>query len=196
MHGVAGSFVVEAEAFLTVADLDEAGVVADPTAGWRAGRRDGRLGRRSVGRGQRVERQEVLDVHEHQLLVLLLVVQPELDQLRDGVVRRIGEEERHRLVDMRSVAGDLGHPRAGDHAAFGTGMAGPGRLVVGVEQVAVGGVEPAVAGERRVEDKGLEEPGGVGPVPLGRAGVGHRLQVWSSADSGWARRSVRSRTCR
>ena len=54
-------------------------------------------------------------------------------------------------------------------------MAGAHGLVVRVEDVGVGVVEGAVAGGVLAEDERLEEPRHVGPVPLRRAHVGHRL---------------------
>src|SRR5262249_26963106 len=49
------------------------------------------------------------------------------------------------------------------------------RLVIRVEEVGVPLVHRTVARDEAGEHEGLEEPGRVGEVPLGRAGVGHRL---------------------
>ncbi len=49
---------------------------------------------------QRVPREHVLDVHEQQLLVLLLVVEPEGDQVGEPGLVGIAEERVHRLVDV------------------------------------------------------------------------------------------------
>jgi len=71
----------------------------------------------------------VLDVHQDQLLVLLLMVEAKLDQRRRlGPDDRVGdgEELRHRGVDMSAIAADLG----------GTGDARPDRAA------AVGGARP------------------------------------------------------
>ncbi len=60
---------------------------------------------------ERVAREHVLDVHQEQLLVLLLVVEPELDERgclgRDAVPEGID----HRAVDVLTVRGDLEMPR-------------------------------------------------------------------------------------
>ena len=48
-------------------------------------------------------------------------------------------------------------------------------LVVRVEQVPEVAIESVVAGERGLEEKGLEEPSRMTAVPLGRAHVGHGL---------------------
>ena len=81
----------------------------------------------------------------------------------------------HRLVDVVRGTRHLGDRRAGRRAALGPGVSGADRLVVRVEDVAVGRVEGRVPGEARIEQERLEEPRGVAAVPLGRADVGHRL---------------------
>ncbi len=55
------------------------------------------------------------------------------------------------------------------------GVAGTGADVIGVEQEGEVGVEGLVAGAVLAEQELLEEPGGVGAVPFGRAGIRHRL---------------------
>src|SRR5258706_12913968 len=59
-----------------------------------------------------------------------------------------------------------------DHAALGSRLAGSKCLVVGIEQVLIGWIE--LAGARQVlgQDKRLEEPSGVGQVPLGGGRIG------------------------
>ena len=57
-----------------------------------------------VGRAERVDGEEVFQVRHHQLLVLLLVVQPDLDDLREAVAFGVGafvqpvQQPRHVLV--------------------------------------------------------------------------------------------------
>jgi hypothetical protein len=51
------------------------------------------------------------------------------------------------------------------------------RLVVGVEEVVEAFVEGAIAAQVRLQQHGLEEPRGVREMPLGRAGIGHRLDA-------------------
>ena len=101
-------------------------------------RRPARVGpwprQRPVGGAQRVARQHVLDVHDEQLLVLLLVVQAELEQLGGPRRDRSIEQLAHRDVDVLAVPGDLGAARPRDQAALGAGVPRPDRLVVGVEE--------------------------------------------------------------
>ncbi len=119
----------------------------------------------------------MLDVHQQQFLVLLFVVQPEGHQSSEvGTVGDDGVDEAdHGVVDAGPVVADLAAVGAGDQAPVGAGVTGADGFVVAVEQVPVVVVDAAVAGQVRDEEEGLEEPGGVGSVPLGRAGVGHRL---------------------
>src|SRR4029453_16130785 len=64
-----------------------------------------------VARGRRVGAEHVLDVHEQQLLVLLLVVQAQLDQPAQGRLELGGQEAGHRVVDGIPGVGDRGDPR-------------------------------------------------------------------------------------
>jgi len=48
-------------------------------------------------------------------------------------------------------------------------------LVIAVEEPGEVGIEDPVAGQVLAQDKGLEEPGGVGQVPLGRRSLGAGL---------------------
>ena len=98
----------EADAFAVMADLDQAAVEVQPLQGWRG--QGGRgLGRR-IGRSQRVGPEHVLDVHQDQLLMLLLVIEAELDQgfqvrpLRRG---RFDDQPRHGGVHMRPIGQDM-----------------------------------------------------------------------------------------
>jgi hypothetical protein len=54
-------------------------------------------------------------------------------------------------------------------------MARADRFVVGVEQEPILGIEGAIRGDEFLEDEFLEKPGGVGQMPFGRTGIGHRL---------------------
>jgi hypothetical protein len=117
----------------------------------------------------------MFDVHHDQLLVLLFVVEAELHERAEGLGQAAVEEVGHGLVGALAVGGHLGHPWPSDVAAPRAAVAGAQRLVVGVEQIGVGGVEDLVTRGERPQDERFEEPGGVAAVPLGRGDVGHRL---------------------
>ena len=106
--------------------------------------------------------------------MLLLVVQAELDEL-DLRVAGVVDEPMHGVVDVPPVARDLGHRWTRQETALRSRMARADRLVIRVEEVRVRRIEHLVISERRRQEKRLEEPGGVCPVPLRRAHVGHRL---------------------
>lgn len=170
---MAWPLVVEREAAAVVAD------VRDPTGHVRPALREG-VGRGvgvgrplDVDRLEDIAREEVLDVHEEQLLVLLLVVAAELDEVEqrlvEGPVLEPGDEL---LLDVLAVGRDLGDARAGHVSARGAGVTLAHGLVVAVEEIAEGGVARSV-GRVGTEDELLEEPRGVGSVPLRRAGLGH-----------------------
>ena len=164
---MARPLVVEGEAAAGVADLADRFVEAQPLERRRRRVVDGRG--RAIHRLERVEREQVLDVGEDELLMLLLVMQPELDDLRGRV------DLGHALVDVRAVAHHLVDGRSRQKAARRAIPARADGLVVRVEQVVIARVERLVAGARR-QHEGLEEPGRVRQVPFDRATVGHRLR--------------------
>jgi hypothetical protein len=78
---------------------------------------------------------------------------------------------------MGAIALDLGQRRPCQEAALRPGMPLAERLVVGVEEILIVGIEGTIAGGEARQDEGLEEPGGVGEMPLRRAGERHRLDL-------------------
>ena len=85
------------------------------------------------------------------------------------------EELDHGGVDMPAIGGDFIGARAGQVAALVAGVPGTCADVIGIEQKRVVGVEGLVALAVLAEQELLEEPGGMGAMPFGRAGVRHRL---------------------
>ena len=169
------AFVVEAIALAGPADAVDAGRELGETA---ARSRLRLVPIRIIGGRDRILREGVQNVGEDQFLMLLLVVQADLQDAQHlGEVRLVGtcQQTLHRLVDMVPIGGHLGAVRPGQKAAQRARMTGTGRHVVGIEQVAEGGVEDVIAGKLRHQQKLLEEPSRVRPVPLGGTGIGHRL---------------------
>ncbi len=80
--------------------------------------------------------------------MLLLVMQPQGDQLGEAGLIGMAEQGLHRLVDEAAVPGDLVNARTREKAALGPGMASADSLVVRVEDVGVRIVEGAVTGAR------------------------------------------------
>ena len=117
----------------------------------------------------------MLDVHEQELLVLLLVVQAELDEARDVGSQGACQQAIHRLVHVSAVFGHLADAGPRDDSTARSGIPGADTFVVGVEQVRVGGMERPVSAQLRLEEEGLEEPRSVGTVPFCGADVGHGL---------------------
>ena len=114
-------------------------------------------------------------IHQQQLLVLLFVVESQLHEFEPpGVEVALPQGPQDREIHVVAELGHAGHVRAGDHAPLRPRLTFADRLVVAVEQVAERLVEHLV-GNRIGQHELLEEPSGVGPVPLGRTGVGHRL---------------------
>ena len=169
---VARPFVVKGEGGAVVADLDQPALAGAPLD--RRGRRRHRRRRIGVGRTQRIAGQHVLGVHQDQFLMLLLVMQPEFDQRRD---RRIvpGEKIRHRRGDVVPIGHHLGHARPRDEAALRPRMPRSNGLVIGVEEIFERRIERPVSRRVRAQQEGLEEPGRVREMPLGRARIRHRL---------------------
>ena len=173
-HAVRRALVVESEALALVADHDDAaGMLVPLGCGAVLMRRSRRRRRLPHRRSERVLEQRVLDVGQQQLLMLLLVRDAELDQPGAG---GIGQQPRHRRVDVRAPRHDLGQSRARQHAASRAQDALALGLVIGIEQERPLLVVEPVTRQPVAQQERLEEPGGVREVPFGRRGVGHRLQ--------------------
>jgi hypothetical protein len=76
---------------------------------------------------------------------------------------------------MPAVAHHFLERRARQQPALGSRLAGAGSLVVGVEAIGEAFIQRAKARKMRLQHERLEEPGGMRQVPLGGAGVVHRL---------------------
>ena len=150
---------------------------------------EGRLrpvGGGAVGRLERVAGEAVEQIHQQQLLVLLLVLQPQLQQRqrRGGLAGRSVRQNIEQLLQSRIDPCPPGQHRRDRRPAeqppLRPGMAGADGVVVAVEQKApqrIGGfVLDAVPLAQGPQQEFLEEPGGVAEVPFRRTGIGHALQ--------------------
>ena len=104
---------------------------------------------------------------------------PSVDQRGDARRRRVATaiSAEHALVDLGAVALHLGQRRPRHQAALRPRILLADALVVAVEEHPEAGVEGPEAGLEALEQEGLEEPGDVREMPLGRARVGHRLHL-------------------
>jgi len=162
------------------ADVDKSGAEVDPGDGRgdaAAGLPDAVMKRRVKGIGV----EGVLDVGGDEFEVLLLVMEAQGDALAGfvGEVARGFEEGGDGGVDVGAVGEDVGEWGAGEGGAEPfLGHVAEG-VVVAVEEPVEVGVEGFVAGEKVAEDKGFEEPGGVGEVPFDwarlRTGLDHHV---------------------
>ena len=135
---------------------------------------------RLVRRQERVAPEGVQDIGEDQLLVLLLVIQPELDQ-ESGCFqrgrRRVAKEGKHGGVHMFAVGVNLGQAGPRQHPAMRPRMARTERFVIGIEQMRVARIERAVTRRMGRKHDRLEKPAGVREVPFDRTRVGHGLDA-------------------
>ncbi len=129
-----GLFIIEMETVVGVPDGVDALVERNPFLCRTVRRRE--APRRIVGRRDRVLRKGVQDVGEHQLLMLLLVVEADLhqrDQFYEAVLIGSLEEPDHGGIDMPAIGGDFIGARAGQVAALVAGVPRSGGDVIGIE---------------------------------------------------------------
>jgi hypothetical protein len=119
----------------------------------------------------------VLDVHEQELWVLLLMVEAEVDHVEQRRSERSIKQLVHRSIDVAAVPGDLVHRRTGQKPADRATVPVAALFVVGVEEVAKHRVEHSIARKFCQQQRGLGEPRRLRPVPHCRAGVRHRLSA-------------------
>ena len=118
------------------------------------------------------------DVGQHQLLMLLLVVEADLEDRDDALEKRLVGRLDERLdgrVHVGTVGGDLLRVGTRDEPSPRTLVTRPRGDVIGIEEIAETGVEHLVARLVRPEQELLEEPGRMGAMPFRRARIRHRL---------------------
>ena len=155
--------------------------------------------RRVIGRRDRVLRERMQDVGQHQFLMLLLVVEADFDQRRESwqaCPRRRLEELHHGGVDMAAIGGDFVGARAGQMAALVAGMPRAGADVIGIEQEGVVGMKGLVAVECSPSRNCSKNQVVWARCHFAGLASGIDWISWSSGDRGAARRSVSSRTVR
>ena len=174
-HAMPRPLAIEGEACAVVSDLHHAAIELPIGRRRAVGLADRDRAGILVGRTQRVLREQMQDVGEQQFLMLLFVIAAEFDQLGDGRRKIVLHERRHRAVDMIAIGDDRLERGARDHAASRTRLTSADALVIGIEQEIELRIERAVAGQIRLENHSLEEPGRMREMPFRRARVRHRL---------------------
>ena len=95
----------------------------------------------------------MLDIHQDQLLMLLLVMQTEGDQRRHVAphsLPRTFDQPQHRRRDMAPIGADRVNRRARQQTPFGARVTRADRLVIGVEQIGEGRIEHPIVGVERL----------------------------------------------
>ncbi len=128
-----------------------------------------------VGGLERPGSEQAQNIGKQQLLMLLLVIDAELDKFRRLRRKWRVEQAVERLIDRSAIGAHLmaGGPR--EQSALRPRVPGADALVIGIEAVLEALVEHAIAGQEALQHESLEEPGGVGEMPLGRARIVHGL---------------------
>ena len=114
-------------------------------------------------------------IHQEQLLMLLVVVQAQGEQIGPPRVRRAASEPcLHAPVDLAPVGQHLVQRRPRHQAALAAFHPIAQGFVIAVEQALEAGIDRLIV--RRVgQNHRFEEPAGVGQVPFAGAAVRHRL---------------------
>src|SRR5439155_24853187 len=110
---------------------------------------------------QRILRKSVQDVGEQKLLMLLLVMQPDLENpqhFRQLRVLRALEQSLDGRVDMGAEGGNAFAVGPRDESALRPRVARPGRDVVGIEEIRELLVEDPITGKMGDQEELLEEP--------------------------------------
>ena len=85
------------------------------------------------------------------------------------------DQRAHSGIDVSTVFGNFGGVGPGDEAALRTRLPRPRRDIIRVEQIGEALIERFIVRRKRTQQKLLEKPRYVRPMPFGRTGVRHRL---------------------
>ena len=122
----------------------------------------------------------MLDVGQQQFLVLLLMLQPQCDELQQFVLCslvRACQQIQHARINLSPPGQHLRQRGAADKAPIGARILVANAVVITVEQNAEAGIKGFETRLKPFQHKSFEKPGHMGQMPLGRAGVGHGLKL-------------------
>ena len=123
-------------------------------------------------------REGVQDIGEQELLVLLLVMEPDLENpqdLRKLAILGPGKQPLDRRIDVGAEGRDVLAVRPREQPPSRPRMTRASRHIIGVEKIGEALIEDAIAGQMRHQQELLEKPGRMRAMPFGRARIGHRL---------------------
>ena len=132
-------FAIERKTTTGMTDVVDAGGMVVPAKTVIVQVRDG-LQITAINRMQWVLREDVFDVHQQQLLVLLLVLQAQLDPAHDFgrvLLRRVDEQVAHCAIDVLTEAVDVFDARARDQSTLKPWKGRAMGFVIGVVEVVV-----------------------------------------------------------
>ena len=143
---------VERETIVARSDFDDSLAPAMP--GGRLGRETGSGRKLAISRLDGIFGEGREDVGEEQLLMLLLVVDPELDQIERGA-RKVRQFMLERLIHMGAIGANFVQRGTAEHSAAGPRVARPFGLVIAVEQEGIALVESAISWDVITQDEGF-----------------------------------------
>ena len=108
--------------------------------------------------------------------MLLLVLQAKFHQL-DQFAGGPFQQPVQALINTVTPVQDGSDSRSAEQAAFRAGVPLTDSVVIRVELITPARVAGLMTCEEWLQQKGFEEPGGVGQMPFRGAGVGHALQA-------------------
>src|SRR5690348_16729323 len=168
------AFIVEGKARAAIPDLAQA--LAEFAEFERRGWTMHRGRRLSIGGIERIQPEDMLDVHQDQFLMLLFVIEPQRQERRDLaplIFSGACEQGLHSRINMRAVTRDLVDARPRQEPALRPWMTRARTFVIGIEEIAVGAIQDAIGRRKRCQQKLLEKPAGMRAVPLGWRNIAH-----------------------
>ncbi len=125
----------------------------------------------AISRAQRILGKQRKDIRQHQLLVLLLVMDAGFDQRKGFMRQSLLQEPPQMLVDMAAIGPHLFNRGPREQTALRSRMPGAKALVIGIETIGKALVETFVTAQKALQHQLFEKPCCVGEMPLGWACV-------------------------